>query len=233
MRYFRRLILFILVFSLLPQGHATVFRVTEEAWNGWVPVKGLPWEKAYETEMVVNGQRRIMHLYCARYSEPVLAQLKDRLNAVGARMEYTQTDSGFSGVARKGEFEVRVLVSASKDVPQQFVFLTYPAPHGHKDIADPVEPYPHSERLSSVANLRTGTTYLSLKTFDPPYLVHEFYERVLLAGGWKGMTPPMAERSHAETMSVFQRNNKVCHIQVRQTDGVSSTILILVKKGAL
>lgn len=211
--------------------HASVFSLSGESWNGWVPTDGLPWDKAYETEMVVDEQRLQLHLYSARYTEPVVEQLKNRLAAAGATMEYTATADGMTGFGRKGELEVRVLVSSSETEPRHLIFLSYRNPNHRRPIKDPVALYPHAKKVSSVANLGTGTVYLSLRTQDTPMQVQEFYERTLAAAGWVRMTPAMAEKGGATGMAVFQRKKKVCFIQVRQERGISASISILVKKG--
>jgi hypothetical protein len=211
--------------------HASVFSLSGDSWNGWVPTDGLPWEKAYETEMVVDGQRLMLHLYSARYTEPVIEQLKRRFAAAGATMKYTATADGMTGFGRKGALEVRVLVSSSETEPRHLIFLTYRNPNARRPIKDPVALYPHAKKVSSVANLGTGTVYLSLRTHDTPMQVHEFYERTMAAEGWVRMTPTMAERGGTTGMAVFQRKKKVCFIQVRQGRGISANISILVKKG--
>ncbi|WP_372806220.1 hypothetical protein [Pontiella sp.] len=212
---------------------ADVFSILGERWNGWIPVGGLPWKKAYEAEMIVNDKHRVMHLYSARFDEPVLAQLNHVLQGLGAKFTYSATADGLTGVARKDGFEVRVLVSSPGSEPRHLIFLTYVDPNGRRKIKDPVAPYPNGEKLSSVVNLKTETTYFSYKTPDTPMEIHQFYERTLLADGWERMTPPAFDRASVEAMAVFQKKKQVCHIQVRQRDGFSSTIAVLVKKGSM
>jgi hypothetical protein len=219
---------------LLPlAASADVFSILGERWNGWIPIGGLPWKKAYEAEMIVNDKHRVMHLYSARYDEPVFAQLNNVLQGLGAKFTYSHTGDGLTGVARKDGFEVRVLVSSPGSEPRHLIFLTYLDPNGRRKIKDPVSPYPNGVKISSVANLKTGTTYFSYKTSDTPMEIHEFYERALLADGWERMTPPVFGRVSGEAMAVFQKKKQVCHIQVRQRDGFSSTIAVLVKKGSM
>jgi hypothetical protein len=224
----------LLVFGLaaLP-APASVFRMEGKAWSGWMPTGGLPWEKAYETDMVVDGKTVSLHLYSARYTEPVLEQLKSALAAVGAEMTFSTTQTGITGIARKGDYELRVLVASPAGEPRHLVFLTYANPNESRPMKDPVVRYPNSRKLTATQNLSTGTDYLSLSTTDTAYQVHDFYEQQLLSDGWNRMTPPAVIREGATGMVVYQRKKKVCYIQVRQGKGISSTITILVKNGTM
>lgn len=231
---FRLLLLVCLGFwSEVPKANASVFSLEGPSWNGWVPLDGLGWEKAYETEMIVNGKRTMLHLYCTRYTEPVLTQLESRLGAMGATLKFTATGDGFAGAAWSGNREVKVLVSTPKGEPRHMIFLTYPDPNGRTTLKDPIDLYPGSKTSSSVANIKTGTHYLSLKTSDTPTQVQLYYERLLEEGGWKRMTPSVFGRGEVNGMAIFEKKRKVCYIQVRQTKVLSSTITILVKKGTM
>jgi hypothetical protein len=212
---------------------ASVFRLDGKAWSGWMPTGGLPWEKAYETDMVVDGKTVSLHLYSARYSEPVLEQLKSALAAVGAEMAFSTTQTGISGIAHKGDYELRVLVASPAGEPRHLVFLTYANPAEARPMKEPVPRYPNSRKLTATQNLSTGTDYLSLTTTDTAYQLHDFYEQKLLADGWNRVTPPAHIREGATGMVVYQRKDKVCYIQVRQNKGLSSTLTILVKKGTM
>ncbi len=219
--------------AVLPVAEASVFQVVGESWNSWFRVDGLPWTKAYETEMIVNDRCRFLQLYSARYDVPVVAQLKHRFNAMGATFTYSTTAEGLTGIARKGNFEVSVLVSSSPSDPRHLIFLSYREPNGKKVVKEVIAPYPGSRKMSSVINAKTGSTYWSYQAKDDAVVVREYFENVLRAGGWKLMTPGESGRGYRPGVSVYQRKNKVCYIQVRQKDQFSSTITVLVKKATV
>ena len=233
MRPFRHIIWVVLILFSLCGAEASVFRANGEAWNNWVSVDGFQWQKAYDTEMIVNGRRQVLHLYCTRYTEPVFEQLTARLKGMGATYNFADTDDGFSGIAKKGDFEVRILVSSPKSEPRHYIFLTYPAPGAKKAVKLPVKQYPNSTIQSTVDNLRTRTAYVTLKTKDQPVVVYQYYDQLLKSEGWHGMLPDADLREKGGELKVYKRKDKVCYIQVRQGTGISSTITLLVKNGTI
>ena len=231
MRVLRNVILTgVLSFGLISL-EATVYREVGQAWNGWISVDGLPWEQAYESEMIVNGRRQILHLYSTRYSEPVYQQLAKRLSAMGAAFEFSENNEGFSGIAKMGECEVRILVSSPPSEPRHFIFFTYPDPGPKRGVKLPVQQYPNSKILSTVDNMRTKTSYATLTTSAQPVVVYEFYDQLLTSGGWKALLPDTGLKEKGGELRIYQRKDKVCHIQVRQSAGISSIITLLVKNG--
>ncbi|MDF7826455.1 hypothetical protein P4B35_20665 [Pontiellaceae bacterium B12227] len=233
MRLFRQTLWMLLLLCSLCRTEASVFRVTGEAWNNWVAVDGLQWEKAYDTEMIVNGRRQVLHLYCARYTEPVFDQLASRLQYLGAAFSFSDTDDGFSGIAKKGDFEVRILVSSPKSEPRHYIFLTYPEPGAKKNVKVPVKQYPKSTVQSTVDNLRTRTAYATLKTSDQPIVVYQYYDQWLTSQGWNRMLPDSDLPEKGGALKIYKRKDKVCYIQVRQGTGISSIITLLVKNGTI
>ena len=106
---------------------AKVFRVIDTD-EGRLNTVGLPWEFAYRTTMDVNGQQNDLHVYAARFNEPVVAQLTDQFESQGAKVTISETTDGAQGLARWEDREARILVLSPPSQPNQLVFLFYPEP---------------------------------------------------------------------------------------------------------
>ena len=63
--------------------YGRVFQVVGQV-PGQLNTVGLPWDSAYQTTMTVNGRKRLVHVYSARYTEPVVEQLKNQFELQGA-----------------------------------------------------------------------------------------------------------------------------------------------------
>jgi hypothetical protein len=197
-------------------------------WSGWVPVGRLPWDKAYETEMRVNGKRTELHVYTARYDQPVEAQLKQVLESIGS--EVRSAAAGGAGVAALNGYEVSYLVSAPPSEPVKFIFLSYRDPRGTAVPDFPVALYPNGEVVSTVADSRTQAEYASIETRDTSTEVHEFYRHLLMSEGWQQIRPCTVSGGESKGLAIYGKREKLCFIDVVPNKNFYSTVSVLVQR---
>lgn len=219
----------LLVFILCLGAGASVFRILGRTWSGWVPTGSLPWEKAYEAEMVVNGKRTELHVFTARYNQPVEEQLKQTLESVGA--DFNTSAVGSAGIATLNDYSVSYMISAPPSEPVKFIFLSYTDPAGSVPQHFPVELYSNGEVLSIVSNVGSRSECATVRTSDTPVEVHEFYRQLLLSQGWAQVKPSHAAYDERTDMAVYRKKEKICFIDVVPGENISSTITVLVENG--
>lgn len=219
----------LLSFSLCLGAGATVFKVVGRNWNGWVPTGGLPWEKAYQTQMVVNGKRVELHVYTARYNEPAADQLKAVFASIGATV--TPKSTGWGGAATLNGYEVKYVISSSPSEPRQYIFLSYSDPQGAARQAFPLPLYPNGKVLTTVSDLHAHSDYATIQTTDTSTGVHEFYRALLKSEGWSEVKPAVLEAGEYKGMAIYSKKGQTCFINVIPGENISSTVSILVEKG--
>jgi hypothetical protein len=74
------------------------------------------WENAYTTTMTVNGRKSEVELYSVHFAEPVLAQLKDRFEQMGASVSITPGPDGATGTARWPDHDALCLVLSPAEI---------------------------------------------------------------------------------------------------------------------
>ncbi len=218
----------VLFFVCLGAG-ASVFRMVGRHWSGWVPTGRLPWDKAYETGMVVNGRRVDLHVFTTRYTEPVAEQLKGLLVSIGAEIEPQST--GLNGVATLDGCEVKYVVSSPPSEPRHLIFLSYSDPNGAVRQEFPLRLYPNGEVLSTVSDLNTGAEHLTFRTMDVATQVHEFYRELLESDGWTAEKPPRLSGGQYSGLGIYSKKGQICFIDVVREKNNSSTVVVLLEKG--
>lgn len=219
----------LLVCSLCLVAGASVFKVVGRNWNNWVPTGSLPWEKAYQTAMVVNGKRVDLHVYATRYNQPASLQLKGVLESIGAQVKSNSSED--SGVATLNDYEVKYLVSSPPSSPSKYIFLSYSDPRTATSPDFPLPLYPNGQVLSTVSDLHTKTEYASLRTTATSTEVHEYYRQALTSDGWAQMKPCHVDAGESKGMAIYQRRGQICFIDIVPGKNISSTVTILVEKG--
>jgi hypothetical protein len=191
-------------------------------------VAGLAWDTAYETRMTVNGKKTRMKLYSARYTEPVLEQLRGRFERQGAVVKMTSTQDGASGVAKWADREARFLVVSPRTEPRHLIFVFYPEPG--PDIQPPpaLPVYPGAERVSDVSNDKTGGVYLALRTNDSAGQVLTYYRALLESRGWAASIAPISRTGGEAGMLVYRKKKQTCFLQVSGIAGEPVLITMLV-----
>jgi hypothetical protein len=218
----------LLVLAFCLGAGASVFKVLGPKWSGWVPVGQLPWDKAYETEMRVNGKRVELQVFTAGYDQPVEAQLKQVLESIGSQVR--SSSSGGAGVATLNSYEVSYLVSAPPSEPVKFIFLSYRDPRETAASGFPVAFYPNGEVISTVSDSRTKAEYLSIETTDTSTEVHEFYQHLLMSEGWEQIRPCEISAGESKGLAIYGKKGKICFIDVVPNKNFYSTVSILVEK---
>ncbi len=228
---FRRtgLLAALLVLTLCLAAGASVFKALGQNWSGWVPVGQLPWEKAYQTEMTVNGKLVELQVFTARYNQPVEAQLKGVLASIGARVR--STNAGSAGVATLNGYEVKFMVSAPPSDPRKYIFLSYSDPRSAAPNDFPVALYPNGVELSSVSDVHSKTAYAAVRTTDTSTEIHEYYRGLLTSEGWGQVRPCEVDAGESKGLAVYAKKGKICFIDVVPGDNISNTVTVLVENG--
>ena len=207
---------------------ASVFKTFGRNWRGWVPVGQLPWDKAYETEMRVNGKRVELQVYTVRYDQPAAAQLQQALESIGARIQ--TSSSGAAGAATLNGYTVKYMVSAPPSEPVKYIFLSYSDPQGASLPDFPVALYPNGDVLSVVSDMRTKAEYASVKTTDSSTQIHEFYRHLLLSEGWEQIRPCEVSAGESKGLAIYGKKRKICFIDVVPNKNLCSTVSVLVEQ---
>lgn len=216
---------------LSPQ--AKVFRgsrsAPDELNNG-----SLPWETATRTQMTVNGQPAKMHIYSARYTEPVVEQLRARFEALGAKVEILKSRDGATGTAKWPDREARFLVLAPHSEPRKTIIVYYTQlGKTPRKVRFPVPEYVRGKVVTTISDDDTGTFLATIQTADPATDIHTFYAQSLLAKGWEMVVPATVHNGSVQGMAVYQKKKKICYVQAVDRPGKLNLITLLVKRGAL
>lgn len=211
------------VFRLFGTGGRDVFN------NG-----SLPWEHAYQTRMTVNGKPSTVHMYSARYSEPVVEQLKQRFAELGATVQVARSEEGATGVARWPDQTASFIVLAQPGEPSQQIFIYQPEPGAvAKPATLPVPDNPRSRVLTTVSDDDTGTFLATLETSASATETHAFYARALPGAGWQLVAPALVKDGTISGMAVYQRKKQICYVQATDRMDGLNMITLLVKAGTL
>ncbi len=224
MRGWKPILLALLVGILAADGR--VFRALGVR-AGQLNTAGLPLEFAYRTTMAVDGRRTEVHVYSARFNEPVVEQLRDQFEQQGFKAVFQETADGAFGVAKGDGREARILVLSPDSQPNQMVFLFYPEVGNSGKSRFPIPGYPGGKMGRTVLDEDTHTICTTLETMDSAEQVHSFYAGVLAANGWKPTIP------RAGGMAVFRKRNQVCCILAKGRPGEPNRVTLLVKGGGL
>lgn len=212
---------------------ARVFR-----WKGAAPDElnngNLPWETAYRTKMTVNGQPARMHVYSARYNEPVVAQLKARLETLGAEVQVSRSPDGATGSAVWPDRRAGFIVLSPHDQPQQTVMVYFPeAGKAKREVVFPVPEYTRGRRRTTVSDDGSNTFLAVVESNDSPTEIHGYYARELPAAGWELVAPAVVADGTVRGMAVYRKKNKICYVQAVGRTGQPSMLTLLVKGGSL
>ncbi len=216
-----------------PSPQAKVFRglgpAPDELNNG-----SLPWENAVRTKMTVNGKSVMVHIYSARYTEPVVEQLRARFQALGAKVTIMESRDGATGVAKWPDREARFLVLAPHTEPRKHIVVYYPQPSGTpKKVRFPVPEYARGKTTTTISDDDTGTFLAMIQTPDSATDVHAFYARSLQAEGWEMVVPATVRNGTVRGMAAYQKKKKVCYVQATDRPDKLNMVTLLVKGGAL
>lgn len=205
---------------------AKVFRTIGTV-EGRLNTVGLPWEFAYQTKMDVNGQENDLHVYAARFNEPVVDQLKHQFERQGAKVTISETNDGAQGLARWDDREARILVLAPPSQPNQMVFLFYPEPGKAQAPARlPIPEYPGALAKKTVTNQGTGSICATMDTEDPPEQVLAYYAEALSADGWRAVLPT---GSGSTRMAMYQKRERICTVLASHRREGPNRVTLLVK----
>lgn len=193
----------------------------------------LPWDKAYVTQMSVNGRPATVRVYAARHSEPVVGQLKARFEQLGAKVQVSRTENGATGRAIFPDQTVGFLVLKPPQEPLQQIFVYEPTGRKVSPAKMPVPEYSRATVRSVITDNDTGTYLATLETASSCTEAHAFYAEAMQGAGWKIVAPALVKNGRISGMAVYEKKSKVCYVQaVDRMDG-SNTITLLVKGGTL
>lgn len=225
----------LLMCAAVPPAAAKVFRFLGPSKVPELNDGRFGWDSAYKTRMTVNGQPSDVRIYSARYSTPVLDQLKTRFEELGAEVELLQGPGGATGKAvwPDGK-EARVLVLSPESEPRHLMFVFYPEPGAKPAAAQfPVPRYQGGDVEYTVSNDETGTFFAQLSTMADATEVHSFYAASLAAEGWKLIMPALVRDGTISGMAVYEKGKDVCYVQAVNRPGRSNAVTLLVKGGKL
>lgn len=229
-------IVFLLFLGLVFPAGGKVFRLFGGGGSGDGDVfhnGSLPWDKAYVTQMTVNGRPATMRIYSARFSEPAVNQLKARFEALGAKVEVNRSENGAAGRAVFPDQTYGFLVLRPPKEPTQQIFVYEPTGEEGKAARMPVPEYSRASVRTTISDDKTGTYLATLETSSSATETHVFYARALTADGWKMVAPARIGGGTVSGMAVFEKRSKVCYVQaVDRMDG-PNVITLLVKGGTL
>ncbi len=193
----------------------------------------LPWDKAYVTQMTVNGRPATVRIYSARFSEPAVNQLKTRFEELGARVEMTRTEEGAAGRAVFPDRALGFLVLRPPKEPTQQIFVYEPTGAPGRPAKPPVPEYPRATVRTTVTDEDTGTFLATFDTASSATETHVFYAEAMTAAGWKMVAPALIKDGTVTGMAVYERKSQVCYVQATDRVGGPNMITLLVKGGAL
>lgn len=192
------------------------------------------WENAYTTTMTVNGRKSEVELYSVHPAEPIVAQLKDRFEQMGAHVTLSVGPDGATGTAQWTDREARFLVLSPQEIDRQLVFVVYPelgtVP---KPVTFPVPSYPDAAVCQTISDDKSGMFLATLSTTDAAAEVHRFYAEQMAATGWRQGTAAPAVNGAPSGMAVYTRGSEVCYVQAVDRTGRDNRITLLVKDGKL
>ncbi len=220
------LLLTTLLSGLLPwMAQARVFRLGGDT-HGRLNAAGLPWEKAYETQMNVNGRRNNVVVYSARYSEPVVEQLVAQFNRQGATVQVGKNPGGGAlGVAQWEGGEARILVLTPENEPNNLVFLFYPEEGRSRTPKSPIPDYPRGTVTGTVANEDTKALCTTLTTLDSGMQVQRHYAEALAREGWI----PMLPMRMSSGMTLYHKGERTCCILAKEGNNGETLVTVLVR----
>lgn len=193
----------------------------------------LPWDTAYKTEMTVNGRPAVVSVYSARHSEPVINQLKDRFEQLGATVQLARSGDGASGRAVWPDRSVGFLVVKPPKEPVQQIFIYEPTGKQGRAANMPVPEFSRAKVRNTITDDDTGTYMATLQTTASCTEVHTFYAGALQADGWEIVAPALIKDGRVSGMAVYQKKQKVCYVQAVDRVGGLNLITLLVKGGTL
>jgi hypothetical protein len=206
-----------------------VFRVTGGV-AGQLNTVGLPWDSAYQTTMTVNGRKRLVHVYSARYTEPVVEQLKNQFEFQGAEVSLWPTPSGATGIAKWPDHEARFIVLSPKSQPNHIIFVFYPEEGAAQEVPRfPVPVYERGQVKNTVMDDDTGVFMATIETPDSSTQIHSFYQNVLSGSGWNLVLPANVKNGTVSGMAIYQKKKKICYVQATHHSGASNILTLLVK----
>lgn len=193
----------------------------------------LPWSKVYVTQMTVNGRPAKMRIYSARYSEPVVDQLKTRFEELGARVQVSRSEQGANGRAVFTDHALGFMVLKPPEEPTQQIFIYEPTGEAGKAAKPPIPEYNRATVRTTISDDETGTYLATLDTTSSATESHAFYAKALQAQGWTIVAPALVKNGTLSGMAVYEKKSKVCYVQTTdRTDG-ANMITLLVKGGTL
>jgi hypothetical protein len=216
-----------------PAAQAKVFRrggaAPDELNNG-----SLPWENAYRANMTVNGRPARMHIYSARFSEPVVEQLKARFQSLGATVRVAGSRDGATGTAVWPDREASFIVLAPHDQPRQTIMVYFP--EAGKKTGKVVFPVPEFKRGKTLTTISDDDTNTFLATIETPVSAteaHSFYAGALQGEGWTLAAPALVDNGTISGMAVYQKKERVCYVQATDRMAGLNMVTLLVKGGTL
>ncbi|MDF7807714.1 hypothetical protein P4E94_09720 [Pontiellaceae bacterium B12219] len=213
--------------------NAKVWRVVGE-YHGRINPTGLPWTKAYQTRMSVNGRQSDLVMYTARYTEPVIEQIRRQFEMQGATVNVRSTLEGAIGIAKWEDAVAKFLIISSPQMPTHFMFFTYPDKGMEIKVPKlPVPSYGNGERLSIVEDLDTSTIVATYKTYDTSTEVHSYYATQLKSNGWEMVLPARVHSGSVSGVAIYQKKKKICYVQAVDRGDGPNMITLLVKGGTL
>lgn len=194
----------------------------------------LPWETAYVTKMTVNGRPATVKVYSARFSEPVVNQLKARFEEMGAEVQVSRSAGG--GAAGRAVFpdqNVGFLVLRPPQEPVQQIIIYEPTGKQGNPAKMPIPKYSRATVRTVISDDDTGTYLATLDTASSATETHSFYAKAMQGDGWRLVSPALIKNGTVTGMAVYEKKSKVCYIQATEQIGGSNSITLLVKGGAL
>lgn len=192
------------------------------------------WENAYTTTMTVNGRKSEVELYSVHPAEPIVAQLKDRFEQMGADVTLSVGPDGATGTAQWTDREARFLVLSPQEIERQLVFVVYPelgtVP---QPVHFPVPSYPDAAVCQTISDDKSGMFLATLSTTDAAAEVHRFYAEQMAATGWRQVAAAPAVNGASSGMAVYSKGPEVCYVQAVDRMGRDNRITLLVKGGTL
>ncbi|MDF7801611.1 hypothetical protein P4C99_19190 [Pontiellaceae bacterium B1224] len=220
---------FLLVFPV----SGKVFRLFGGAGEDAFQDGTLPWDTAYRTEMSVNGRPAVVTVYSARYSEPVVNQLKKRFEQLGATVQLVQSGDGATGRAAWPDRTAGFMVVKPPQEPVQQIFIYEPTGKQERAAEMPVPDFNRAKVRNTITDDDTGTYLATLQTSASCTEVHSFYASALQAEGWEMVAPALVKNGRISGMAVYQKKQKICYVQAVDRVGGLNLITLLVKGGAL
>lgn len=190
-------------------------------------------KKAYASKITLNGGSGEVAVF--KFTGP-LHETAAKLSRIFEGMKFTDTNGSMSfGIARSGDFYIRILLLQPGLKDETIVFKTEQSPDDYERSKAPplthmlaeVPEFPGSSPAFFAHNEDTDMSLAVASTRSTETAVRKFYDSELTSAGWAPMF------TGASSTRIYLRGTEVCFVMLAQSckDGAGKITLLHKKHG--